>query len=409
MENSSPAYSETIDWLMQQLPMYQKKGQKAYKPGLERMYALSQYLGAPEETFPSIHIAGTNGKGSTAHLMAAVLQSAGFRVGLYTSPHLVDFRERIKINGKLISKSFTVEWVEKHRKFLEVNGFSFFEMTVGLAFDYFAATHVDIAVIEVGLGGRLDATNIIHPLLSVVTNIGMDHTHILGPTLPEIAREKAGIIKPEVPVVIGQTQPEIQALFREIALKQQAPICFADQFPKYPWETDLGGPYQMYNLQTAAIALEQLPKDFQPTQSQIDQGFRQVQPLTQFQGRWQFVKEHPRVIADVSHNKEGLALAIKGLEKQPYGILHLVLGFVQEKNIAELLDLFPSNAQFYFCEPQIDRAFSVNNLRSMNHGERKCYYFNWVKEAYQFALESADPEDLIYVGGSTFVVAEILE
>lgn len=394
---------------MQQLPMYQKKGQKAYKPGLERMYALSQYLGAPEETFPSIHIAGTNGKGSTAHLMAAVLQSAGFRVGLYTSPHLVDFRERIKINGKLISKSFTVEWVEKHRKFLEVNGFSFFEMTVGLAFDYFAATHVDIAVIEVGLGGRLDATNIIHPLLSVVTNIGMDHTHILGPTLPEIAREKAGIIKPEVPVVIGQTQPEIQALFREIALKQQAPICFADQFPKYPWETDLGGPYQMYNLQTAAIALAQLPKDFQPTQSQIDQGFRQVQPLTQFQGRWQLVKEHPRVIADVSHNKEGLALAIKGLEKQSYGILHLVLGFVQEKNIAELLELFPSNAQFYFCEPQIDRAFSVKNLRSMNHGERKCYYFNRVKEAYQFALESADPEDLIYVGGSTFVVAEILE
>ena len=387
--------------------MYQKRGSQAYKPGLENMWALSKHLGHPEQEFPKIHIAGTNGKGSTAHLMTAVLQEAGYRVGLYTSPHLVDFRERIKVNGQLISQQFVTQWVDENRSFLEREGFSFFEMTVGLAFSYFSSQEVDIALIEVGLGGRLDATNIVRPVLSVITNIGMDHTHILGDTLSKIAAEKAGIIKEEVPVVIGQTQPEIEAIFMQTAQQKNAPIVFADQCPKQNWKSDLKGPYQPYNLQTAAIALSQIP-EFPMDQEHIRKGFTKVIPHTNLLGRWQTLHKSPLTIADVSHNKEGLALAIAGIKEQTYRKLHLVLGFVQEKNIVELIDLFPQDAVFYFCQPQIQRAFPVDDLEKLIDYKLDAKYFHSVSTAFEAAQKVAQPNDFIYVGGSTFVVAEIL-
>lgn len=387
--------------------MYQRKGSQAYKPGLENMWALSKYLGCPEQQFSKIHIAGTNGKGSTAHLMTAVLQESGYKVGLYTSPHLVDFRERIKVDGQLISQQFVTQWVEENRSFLECEGFSFFEMTVGLAFAYFASQKVDIAVIEVGLGGRLDATNIIRPVLSVITNIGMDHTHILGDTLSKIAIEKAGIIKEEVPVVVGQTQPEIQPIFKNIAFQKNASVVFADQFPKANWKSDLKGPYQHYNLQTAAVALSQIP-GFSIDPEHMRKGFAKVVPHTNLQGRWQRLQKSPLTIADVSHNKEGLALVVEGIQEQNYQKLHLVLGFVQEKNIAELIDLFPQDAVFYFCQPQLKRAFPVEELKKHIDPKLNARYFSRVSSAYEAAQEVAQPNDLIYVGGSTFVVAEIL-
>ena len=407
MENKEALYQQTVEWLLAQLPMYQRKGATAYKPGLDNMLALADYLGQPHKKFPSIHIAGTNGKGSTAHLMAAALQQAGYRVGLYTSPHLVDFRERIKINGHYIAKDFITQWVGKNRDFLAAHGFSFFEMTVGLAFEYFAVQEVDVAVVEVGLGGRLDATNILHPVLSVITNIGLDHVHILGDTLPQIAREKAGIIKDQVPVVVGQTQNEVQGLFRRIAEQKNAPISFADQCPQHELSTDLQGPYQFHNVQTAAIALEQLP-GFRVGSTAMQKAFAKTKKLTGLLGRWQQIGEQPTCIADVSHNQEGLALAVKGFESYSYRQLHLVLGFVQEKDIAALLALFPTTAEFYFCAPNISRAFHLQDLQKIVPPSLSSRYFRSVEEAFNAAQSGAQKEDLIYVGGSTFVVAEIL-
>lgn len=398
-------YEEILRWMLSQLPMYQQKGSQAYRPDLSRMEAFCAHLNHPENKIKTVHIAGTNGKGSTAHMIASVLQEAGYRVGLYTSPHLTDFRERIKINGKLIDKQYITSFVTGHRTYFEANGLSFFEMTVGLAFKYFYDKKVDFAVIEVGMGGRLDGTNLIHPELSVITNIGFDHTQFLGDTLPAIAKEKAGIIKPEIPVVIGQTQKETQSVFEEIAERLNCPIIFADQQKAVPMNSDLKGAYQLKNIQTAVVALREL----QLPLSTIQMGLKKVVPNTGIRGRWQVMNTSPLTIADVAHNKEGLNFVIPQIKAENYDRLHLVLGFVNDKAVGQLLQLFPAEALFYFAAPDIPRAFPVIKLEEIaKKMNLKFKTFSSVVEALSNAQSIAGTGDFIYVGGSTFVVAEVV-
>ena len=388
--------------------MYQQKGAVAYRPDLSRMQDFCDYLGNPENKIKSVHVAGTNGKGSTSHMIASVLQESGFKVGLYTSPHLKDFRERIKINGSLISKEYIVDFVSKHKPYFLHHSLSFFEMTVGLAFCYFEESQVDVAVVEVGMGGRLDGTNLLTPEVSVITNIGLDHMQFLGNNLAEIAAEKAGIIKEGISVVIGETHPETKAVFEKVAKQLNAPISFADQEQIENYESDLKGSYQFNNIKTAVITLETL-KSFEIKTDKIRQGLSKVILNTGLQGRWQVLGDAPKVIADVAHNKEGLKYVIPQISTTPHENLHLVLGFVNDKSVAEILSLFPTTAYYYLTQPEVPRAFPLENLALIATNLKlnfQSYYS--VKEALFNAKANAKPEDLIYVGGSTFVVAEIL-
>jgi len=400
-------YKEIIAWMFAQLPMYQREGATAFKKDLINILAFSKELNFPERKFKSVHVGGTNGKGSTSHMIASILQDAGFKVGLYTSPHLKNFTERIRINGEEIPKSKVASFIEQHKGFLQKQQLSFFEMTVGMAFDFFAQENVDIAIIEVGLGGRLDSTNIITPEVSVITNIGLDHTQFLGETLPEIAFEKAGIIKNGVPVIIGEAQKEVKTVFLEKAKEMEAEIIFASEDTN-TYNTDLLGAYQKKNTRTAVAVIRHL-NEFKVSQNNIQNGLLHVAKNTHLKGRWQLLKETPRVICDTAHNKEGLSLVLDQLQEEHYKELHIVLGVVSDKNLEEILPLFPKNARYYFCKPNVPRGMSetilYNKSIKFNLVGKK---FTSVTKAYKEALLNANQEDIIYVGGSTFVVAEII-
>ncbi|MDP5093946.1 MAG: bifunctional folylpolyglutamate synthase/dihydrofolate synthase [Polaribacter sp.] len=400
-------YQETLEWMFAQLPMFQRVGESAFKKDLTNTLAFSKELGFPEKKFKSIHVGGTNGKGSTSHMLASILQEAGYKVGLYTSPHLKNFTERIRINGKEIPKRTVTAFINKNKAFLETQQLSFFEMTVGMAFDYFANEKVDIAVIEVGLGGRLDSTNIIRPLVSVITNIGYDHMQFLGETLPEIAGEKAGIIKAGIPVIIGEYQSAVANVFLTKATEMKASISFASEDPT-EYKTDLLGDYQKSNTKTAVAAIKKL-QGFSVSDENIKAGLQNVVNNTQLKGRWQILQQHPTVICDTAHNKEGLQIAMNQLIRQEYKKLHIVLGVVSDKKVADIFPFFPKNAQYYFCKPNIPRGLSEVVLQQQAAAfGLQGKTFSSVKKALKTALKSANQQDIIYVGGSTFVVAEVV-
>jgi len=403
-------YQDTLDWLFSQLPMYQRQGKSAYKIDLSNTIKLASYLDNPESKFKSIHVAGTNGKGSTSHMLASILQEAGYSVGLYTSPHLKDFRERIKINGKPVSKQFVMGFIKRHKQFFEAEALSFFEMTVGMAFDYFAKRKVDIAIIEVGLGGRLDSTNIITPEVSVITNIGMDHTQFLGNTLEKIAAEKAGIIKNEIPVVIGETQNQTKPVFTAIAKKKKAKLFFADIEVKTEYKSDLKGSYQENNIKTVINTVSVLNTNKWTVSSKhIKTGLQSVIVNTGLQGRWQVLETKPKVICDVAHNKEGLTYTLKQLQNETFKNLHIVIGFVNDKDLSSVVNLFPKKATYYFCKPNISRGLNAKILYDyfVLNGFNGAYYKD-VETALNTAKSNASNQDVIYVGGSTFVVAEAI-
>ena len=390
--------------------MYQRIGAAAYKVDVSNTLKLMAHLKEPQSSFKSVHVAGTNGKGSTSHMLASVLQDAGYKVGLYTSPHLKDFRERIKLNGKMMPEQKVVDFVENHRSFFEENQLSFFEMTVGLAFDYFKNEKVDIAIIEVGLGGRLDSTNVINPEVSVITNIGLDHTQFLGTTLAEIASEKAGIIKSKIPVVIGEAKPETTAVFLDKARKEKSPILFVEEEDIPEFKTDLLGNYQIKNYKTAYATLGVLKqKGWDISNKNLENGFLNVAKNTGLQGRWQLLNKSPKVICDTAHNIEGLSLVLNQLKKEDFDQLHIVLGVVADKNLDAILPLFPKNAIYYFCKPAVIRGLAVAKLQQKARAyELIGASYVTVSEAYKIAMTAAKTKDLIFIGGSTFVVAEIL-
>jgi dihydrofolate synthase / folylpolyglutamate synthase len=426
-------YAETIDYLYTKLPMFTRIGARAIRPDLRNTLVLCKHLHNPQQRFRSIHIAGTNGKGSTSHMLAAILQKAGYKTGLYTSPHLKDFRERIRINGEMISEDAVIDFVEQNKTLFESVEPSFFEMTVALAFEYFWKQKVDVAIIETGLGGRLDSTNVITPRLSVITNISYDHTDLLGDTLAKIAFEKAGIIKPEIPVVIGETNHETNFVFIEKAKEENSPILFANEIyntVRYDlnesslilsvenrlekrtelYETDLTGIYQTKNICTVLASVYELNNSgFQIDESDIREGLKNVKSLTGLRGRWEILSKAPLIIADVAHNEGGLKIAIEQLKEYPCKRLHFVIGFVKDKSLEKILPLFPKDAFYYFCKPDLPRGLEVDVLENLAaeydlFGKR----FSSVKDAFENAKEIANADDIIYVGGSTFVVAEII-
>lgn len=404
-------YHETLNWLFNQLPMYQLQGASAYKKDLTNVHLLMDYLGHPETQLQCVHVAGTNGKGSSSHMLASVLQEAGYKVGLYTSPHLKDFRERIKINGEMISEDFVCDFVNQHQSFFETNDMSFFEMSVGLAFDYFAKEKIDIAIIEVGMGGRLDATNIITPLVSVITNIGLDHTQFLGNTLAAVATEKAGIIKSNIPVVIGEYNPDTQPVFLATAKANHSKIYFASDLITTNYPSDLIGDYQVHNKKTVIQTLSVLNQNttFQTTESHWEKGLSQVVKNTGLQGRWQQLGDFPKIICDTAHNTHGLTIVLNQIQKESFEGLHIVLGVVNDKDLDEVLPLFPKNAIYYFCKPNIPRGLDATILAQKANGFGLIgEIYNSVSDAYEKAKQNAQSSDFIYVGGSTFVVAEIL-
>ncbi len=400
-------YEETLHWMFNQLPMYQRQGSTAFKKDLTNILAFSKELKNPEKRFKSIHVAGTNGKGSTSHFIASILQEAGYKVGLYTSPHLKNFTERIRINGEEIPKEKVVSFIKTHKSFLEKQGLSFFEMTVGMAFDYFATENVDIAIIEVGLGGRLDSTNIITPEISVITNIGIDHTQFLGETLQSIALEKAGIIKYGVPVVIGQRQPETEKIFIEKARELKADISFASD-ENYNYKVELLGDYQKNNVKTAVSTITKL-NGFKVLEKHIKNGLLNVTKNTKLKGRWQVLQEQPKVICDTAHNKDGLNYVLNQLKNEKFETLHIVLGVVSDKDLSGILPMFPKKAKYYFCKPNIPRGLSEDILQQKARGfGLNGSVFSSVNQAFEKAKEKAQKNDIIYVGGSTFVVAEVI-
>ena len=422
-------YEETITYLYNSAPLFQNVGGDAYKEGLETTLTLDKHFGHPHRKFRTIHVAGTNGKGSCSHTLAAILQSAGYKVGLYTSPHLVDFRERIRVNGEMIPRQRVIDFVEQHRSFFEPLHPSFFELTTAMAFNYFAEQQVDVAVIEVGLGGRLDCTNIIRPDLCVITNISFDHIQFLGDTLAKIAAEKAGIIKPGIPVVIGETTPETKPVFMETAQKQGAPIHFAEEeqlvvshLPQngknYYWtrdyphlEGELGGLCQVYNTNTLMSAIRVLTSiGYKIEEEHVRRGFANVCALTGLMGRWQKIQESPAAFCDTGHNKAGIELILKQLSIQKYHHLHIVIGMVNDKDIRGVLDMLPRNATYYFTKASVRRALNereVQRLAKEVAGLEGNTYPN-VKEAFEAANANAQKDDFIFVGGSTFVVADLL-
>lgn len=402
-------YQETTTWLFSQLPMFQMQGTSAYKKDLTNTLLLVEHLHHPETKFKSIHVAGTNGKGSTSSMIASILQEAGYKVGLYTSPHLKDFRERIRINGEMISEDFVVDFISENKSFFEANQLSFFEMTVGLAFDYFAKEQVDVAVIEVGMGGRLDSTNVITPLVSVITNIGFDHTQFLGDTLPKIAVEKAGIIKSNIPVVIGEYSEETKPVFLDKAKFENAPIYFAQDNPVVTYECALLGDYQVHNKKTVIQAIDLLKYEFNIDENHIKLGLKNVIQNTGLLGRWQILDKAPITVCDTAHNSHGLKIVLNQIQKHSFENLHIVLGVVNDKDLDSILPLFPKNAKYYFCKPNVPRGLDSEILKQKASdfglfGK----VFDSVSEAYDEAVNSAKDSDFIYIGGSTFVVAEIV-
>ncbi|MGI4743877.1 MAG: bifunctional folylpolyglutamate synthase/dihydrofolate synthase [Janthinobacterium lividum] len=431
-------YSETLAWLYAQLPMYQRVGAAGFKKGLGNTEALAAALGHPETKFRSVHVAGTNGKGSSSHLLAAVLQSAGYKVGLYTSPHLREFTERIRVNGQELAPAYLVRWVAEHQGLFADIEPSFFEMCVALAFDYFAAEQVDVAVVEVGLGGRLDSTNIITPLVALITNISYDHQAMLGNTLPEIAGEKAGIIKPGRPVVVSQTQPEVAPVFTAKAAQTGSPLLFADaRYLAQPApaagvgpaavqtvnvlrdgqpflaDVELGllGDYQRLNLPGVLATLDELrTQGFEIPESALRQGLRDVTRLTGLRGRWSIIGQQPLVIADTAHNEAGLRLVLAQLARVPHAHLHLVIGTVNDKDVTNVLALLPREATYYFCQADIPRALPAADLAALAAGHGLVgQAYGPVAAALAAARAAAAPADVVFIGGSTFVVAEVPE
>jgi len=403
-------YQETIDWMFAQLPMYQKVGSSAYEKDLTNTLAFVKHLQFPQNKFKSIHIGGTNGKGSTSSMLASVLQEAGYKVGLYTSPHLKDYRERIRVNGEMIAENYVVSFIENNRDFLENHHLSFFEMTVGLAFQYFADQKVDVAIIEVGLGGRLDSTNVITPLVSIITNIGLDHCAILGNTLQQIAYEKAGIIKPNVPVVRGQYSTETKSVFETKSEEVHAPIWFVDDQANLPeYDSDLKGNYQSHNKKTVCVALNILKQYFNIEQHHIQKGLLHVVKNTGLLGRWQILGDNPLIVADTAHNKHGLDEVIPQIEQQHFETLHFVLGVVNDKDLDQMLPLLPQKALYYIAKPDVPRGLEVEILANkMSEYGFHFEKFDSIPLALQAAKNKATSQDMIYIGGSTFVVAEVV-
>ncbi|RBL91563.1 bifunctional folylpolyglutamate synthase/dihydrofolate synthase [Chitinophaga flava] len=427
------AYNEALEYLYGRLPMFTRVGASAYKTDLHNTIALLDQLNNPQHTFKTIHVAGTNGKGSTSHMLAAILQQAGYKTGLYTSPHLLDFRERIRINGQVAPEDFVVDFTNKMRPYIESISPSFFELTVAMAFNYFSQEQVDIAIVEVGLGGRLDSTNVITPELSLITNISFDHKHILGDTLPLIASEKAGIIKAGVPVVISETQPEIAYVFRDKAAEMGAPLHFADQEwmvdgsaivsnhleltlldtrqgKMYDVRLDLSGQYQEKNVMGVLSAVKLLQQQgWHITWEHISAALSHVRKLTGLRGRWEVVNEHPLTVMDVGHNEAGIREVVQQLEHVNYQRLHIVTGFVKDKEVESVLPLFPDTATYYFCRAQIPRAMDEVELAqlAMAKGLQGRAYES-VQAALQAARQHAKPEDMILVCGSFFIVAEAM-
>ena len=403
-------YKDTVEWMFEQLPMFQQLGVSAYKKDLTNTLKLASHLNHPEHTFKTVHIGGTNGKGSTSSLIASVLQQAGYKVGLYTSPHLLDFRERIRINGEEISKEFVVDFIENNKSFLEANRLSFFEMTVGMAFQYFSHQKVDVAIIEVGLGGRLDSTNIITPLLSVITNIGWDHMNLLGNTLEEIAFEKAGIIKENIPVVIGEFTNETKKVFEKEAKLKNAPIYFASTIDDIPeLDSDLKGNYQVHNKKTAYQALQLLKNHFSIADDNIIKGFLSVEKNTGLKGRWTVLSEKPLIVADTAHNKNGLEIVMTQVRQQKFDKLFMVFGVVNDKDIDSILPYLPKNAEYFVAKPNVPRGLEAVILKDkLTQNGFNATAFNSIPEAFQYAKKQATTNDMIYIGGSTFVVAEVV-
>lgn len=406
-------YQNTLAYLYNSVPMFQRVGSSAYKEGLENTKILDEHFGHPHHEFRTIHVAGTNGKGSCSHTLAAILQEAGYRVGLYTSPHLVDFRERIRINGQTIPEEYVVGFVEKERSFFEPLHPSFFELTTAMAFRYFADEKVDVAVIEVGLGGRLDCTNIIRPDLCIITNISFDHTQFLGNTLAKIAGEKAGIIKGGIPVVIGETTPETKPVFLNKAEEADAPIFFAEENDRedYPGvEFELKGLYQKKNARTILTALPLLKEaGYRIDGQSVHNGFAHVCELTGLTGRWQKLQDAPTLICDTGHNVGGITYIVEQLRQQTYRQLHIIIGMVNDKDISGVLALLPKEATYYFTKASVQRALPENELHRLATAaglQGSCYPD--VPAAVRAAQEKSLPEDLIFVGGSSFIVADLL-
>uniref|UniRef100_UPI004047DEDE bifunctional folylpolyglutamate synthase/dihydrofolate synthase n=1 Tax=Roseivirga sp. TaxID=1964215 RepID=UPI004047DEDE len=404
-------YHQTLDYLFSALPMYQRIGNSAFKKDLTNTLKLCEALGNPQNDFKSIHIAGTNGKGSSSHMIASVLQSAGYKVGLYTSPHLKSFTERIRINGQPIEEQEVVDFVARLKPTIDQVQPSFFEMTVAMAFDYFRNEKVDVAVIEVGLGGRLDSTNVITPEISLITNIGFDHMDMLGDTLEKIAFEKAGIIKENIPVVIGEIQLETKPVFLKIAKERNANITFADQFGLNwnQYELDLFGSYQQKNIKGVLVTMNKLKNlGWKITEENIKEGLCQVRSKTGLKGRWQQLSKSPLIICDTGHNKEAFDYIIPQIKATPHKQLFMVLGFVNDKKLDELIPKLPKGACFVFCEAKVPRAMKLAQLKTLTEPfDLKAEYVADVNEAIQFAKSKANKDDMIYIGGSTFVVAEI--
>jgi dihydrofolate synthase/folylpolyglutamate synthase len=426
-------YQQTLEYLYARLPMFQRIGAAAYKADLDNTLKIAELLGKPNQKLKCIHVAGTNGKGSSSHMLAAVLQKAGYKTGLYTSPHLIDFRERIRINGKMISKEYIVEFVEKYKEAFEKIEPSFFEWTVGLAFDYFAKEEVDVAVIEVGLGGRLDSTNIITPMVSLITNISYDHMNLLGDTLEKIAAEKAGIIKARVPVIVSQYQSESGPVFNAVSKEKRAPIEFADKIYKVKetirknkcleitllnrkteaeekYELDLAGNYQAKNLMGVLRVISHLIETgFVIEDSNIKQGLKQVCRLTGFAGRWQQLSEKPLIIADTGHNEDGIKQVVENLKDLKFDQLHFVFGTVNDKNVSKILELLPKEARYYFVKASVPRALDVKELLAQaKKFKLKGETFDTVEEGLKAAKKVCKKNDLILIGGSTFVVGDAL-
>lgn len=406
-------YKDTLDYLYNSAPLFQQIGAGAYKEGLENTWALDEHFGHPHRSFRSIHIAGTNGKGSCSHTLAAILQEAGYKVGLYTSPHLIDFRERIRVNGQPVPEAYVIRFVEEERAFFEPLHPSFFELTTAMAFRYFAEEKVDVAVVEVGLGGRLDCTNIIRPDLCIITNISLDHVQFLGDTLEKIAGEKAGIIKPGIPVVIGETTPETRPVFQKKAEEVGAPIHFAEEEVKevHPdWEYELKGLYQEKNRRTLWAALPLLQEGgYQISESDIQAGFAHVVELTGLMGRWQKLQEHPTVVCDTGHNVGGIQYIAEQLRRQVFRQLHIVIGMVNDKDVRGVLALLPREATYYFTQASVKRALPAGQLARLaaEAGLQGTCYPD-VPSAVRAAQKESLPEDFIFVGGSSFIVADLL-
>jgi len=401
-------YQQTLDYLFSRLPIYQREGIAAYKADIGNIVAASKKLGTPHKKFKSIHVAGTNGKGSVSHMLASILQEAGYKVGLYTSPHLKDFRERIKINGEIISESEVVQFVSENKIDFEKIDLSFFEFTVALTFNYFAKQKIDIAIIETGLGGRLDSTNIIKPELSIITNIGLDHTNLLGNTLEEIAVEKAGVIKNNTPIIIGRKQEVTEQTFRNIAQKNDAELIYASE--KKSYKTDLEGIYQKENSNTCLTAIQSLQNmGWRIPESSIKKGLANTIKNTSLLGRWQLISKSPDTICDIGHNEDGIKQICRQLKNIKYERLHFVYGTVNDKSLDEILTLLPQDAKYYFCRPNIARGLDEIELQEKANKEGlKGKAYSSVKQAFSTAKEKATNNDLIFIGGSTFVVAEIL-